>query len=480
MVPPSDHDCAWKHQSEQLRRELADLGDKYKAQQEQLEALQRKVFGNKSEKMPPMDREVRRERPPDDSQRQQTRRANAELRAKKLDTQTVDVSVPADAKHCPKCDGDTFVPIGSDKPSSVVDYVPGYFRRRTFNREKLACACGEFVITAPVPDKVFDKTQYGPGFMAHLVVSKCCDSIPLYRLEKQFKRLGVPMARSTMTALFHRVGELIAPLANRTLELIAQSDVVLADETTERTQTSKKKSYIWTFVAGNLVGYKFSASRSGDTPLAVLGGTTGTLVVDMYTGYNVVTGVDGRERAGCLAHVRRKFFDALPFNPEAQVPLDFIRDIYVLEHDAKAAAIGGTGAHAEMRWQQTLPVLDKLYLWLSERRDTYQPSSKMGAAVRFALKNWQALTRFVRDVRIPPDNNRSEAALRVVALGRKNFLFVGHEEAGHNLAALYTIVATCQANEVDPLAYLTDILMRLDQTPASQLDTLMPQNWAPS
>jgi transposase len=104
----------------------------------------------------------------------------------------------------------------------------------------------------------------------------------------------------------------------------------------------------------------------------------------------------------------------------------------------------------------------------------------MGVAVRYALKNWQALTRFIRDVRIPPDNNRSEAALRVVALGRKNFLFVGHEDAGHNLAALYTLVATCEANGVDPLAYLTDVLLRLDETPSSSIDSLLPQNWRPA
>lgn len=123
--------------------------------------------------------------------------------------------------------------------------------------------------------------------------------------------------------------------------------------------------------------------------------------------------------------------------------------------------------------------MDRLYVWLVEQRGLHPPKGKMGIALRYTMRNWQALTRFIRDVRLPPDNNRSESALRVVALGRKNFLFVGHEEAGHNLAALYTVVATCEANGVEPLAYLTDILLRLDSTPADRIDDLLPQNWAP-
>ena len=132
-----------------------------------------------------------------------------------------------------------------------------------------------------------------------------------------------------------------------------------------------------------------------------------------------------------------------------------------------------------MRWERSLPEMDKLYVWLVEQRGHHPPKGKMGIAIRYATRNWQALTRFIRDVRLPPDNNRSESALRVVALGRKNFLFVGHEEAGHNLAALYTVVATCEANGVEPLAYLSDILLRLDTTPADRIDELLPQHWAP-
>ena len=479
MVPPSDHECEWKEYALTLQKQLEDVAEKQRLQQEQLEALQKKIFGKSSEKMPPMEREARRGEPPAPDKSLAKRRANAELRASKIKTETVDVDVPAADRHCPHCNGGNFAAVGDGKTSSVTEYVQGYFRKRIFRRETLACSCGQHVITAPLPDKVFDRTQYGPGFMAHLVVSKCCDSIPLYRMEQQFGRLGIPMARSTMTDLFHRVGELVAPIAARIVALIAASPIVLADETPLPVQDSRKSPYLWTFVAGDLIGYRFSLTRSGQTPKEVLGGTTGTLVVDMYTGYNAITGVDGRERAGCLAHARRKFFKALASAPDAQIALDFIREIYVLEREVKVARATGGAEHARVRWEESLPMMDKLYVWLTQQQPNHPPKSVMGNAISYSLKNWQALTRFITNTGIPPDNNQSERALRVVALGRKNYLFAGNKEAGENLAALYTVVATCVANAVDPLAYLTDVLTRLDTTPADQIAQLLPQNWAP-
>lgn len=144
----------------------------------------------------------------------------------------------------------------------------------------------------------------------------------------------------------------------------------------------------------------------------------------------------------------------------------------------KIARETGEVDHARARWEQSLPVMDKLYVWLAQQQSQHPPKSVMGNAINYAIKNWQALTRFITNTAIPPDNNRSERALRVVALGRKNFLFAGNKDAGENLAALYTVVATCVANEVDPLAYLTDVLTRLDSTLADQIDALLPQNWA--
>lgn len=357
--------------------------------------------------------------------------------------------------------------------------MPGYFRRRVVLRETLSCTCGEYVVTAPCLDKTTDKTRYASGFVAHLIVSKCSDAIPLYRLEKQYQRIGVPIARSTMTDLFHRNAAVLTPLVNRLIARVKASDIVLADETTIRMQGTVKRAYLWTFVADRTITYVFSTSRSGETPAVVLGGSKGTLVVDAFTGYNKVTVAEGRTRAGCLAHVRRKFFDAREAAPAATTALEIIREIYIVERDVKERGLVGTDEHLALRRTRSRPLLAKLFCLLRKERGRHLPKGPMGKAVRYALDNHRALTRFTRDPRIPPDNNRSEVALRIVALGRKNFFFVGNEDAGDNIAGLYSLVATCEAHGKNPLAYLTDVLDRIGSHPQSQIDELLPDRWKP-
>jgi transposase len=138
----------------------------------------------------------------------------------------------------------------------------------------------------------------------------------------------------------------------------------------------------------------------------------------MFTGYNVVTGTGKRDRAGCLAHVRRRFFDALPYAPEGKLALELIRDVYVVEHDAIAAGVAGTDEHRRMRQARTGPIMARLMTWLEEQKPLHLPKGPMGSAVAYALNHWTELTRFIENPGIPPDNNRSESALRVVALGR--------------------------------------------------------------
>ena len=468
---PQDHFCPWREEAEELRAELDTV-------QQRLAAIERHLFGKKSEKMPSLARELAKK-----PSRAETTKVRADRAAAKAKTpaEVVEHLVPDAERACPKCHLET-KPAGT-KDSTEFEYVTGYFRRFIHRRETRACACGEHIITAPAPVRVYDRALYGPGFIAHLVVQKCGDSIPLYRLEKQFRRADISMSRATMTDLFHRAGELLRPLADRIVEIVSEADIVLADETSMRMQKTirlKKRparTYLWTFVAGNFIGYRFSSSRSGTTPSEVLGGTKGKLVVDAYTGYNAVTGVDGRERAGCLAHARRKFFDALGGAPDAQLALDIIRDVYRVEHEAKERAVARTDEHLAMRRARSRPLLEKLRAWLIENQATHLPKGPMAKAIGYALANWTELTKFLDDAHLPPDNNRSEAALRVAALGRKNFLFVGHEDAGDNVAALYTLVSTCEAHGVDPFAYLRDVLIRVSSHPAADVDALLPHRW---
>jgi transposase len=476
---PEDHHCAWREEAEALRDDLDGVTSKLSKVEEELEILKRHVFGRKSEKMPPVKDQLRVGDGRNSPAATAKRRERAEEKSQ-LPEQLVHHRVPEADRQCPKCGGTTLRPLGDGKVSTVIEYVPSQLVRQVHVQETLSCRCGEGVVTAPSPAKVVDKGQYGPGFIAHAVVAKCADSVPLYRLEKIYGRHGAPVARSTLIGLFHAAAEIVNPVAKRLLEKIAAEPLVNADETPIRVQApgQTRRGYLWTFVAGGNIAYKFSPSRSGETPSAVLGATTGALVVDGYTGYNQVTQPGGRERIGCWAHVRRKIFDARETAPaEAQVGLNLIAELYRVEHDALSADVVRTPEHGAMRRVRSAATVTAIAAWLIETSLRHGPKSRLGAAVRYAGRQWVALTRFLSDPALPLDNNAAERALRVAALGRKNFLFVGSDEGGENLAALYTLVATCEANRINPFRYLRDILIRVQTHPQSQLDDLLPQRW---
>lgn len=210
----------------------------------------------------------------------------------------------------------------------------------------------------------------------------------------------------------------------------------------------------------------------------MLGDSQGRLVVDQHTGYNAITKPGKRTRAGCLAHARRKIFENSE-HPEAKEALDLIGEIYAIEHEAKGAGIVGTDAHLELRKSRSRPIFAKLLRWGRRYRHSFEPRSGIAKAVRYLLRNHRALGCFLRHPTIPPDNNPAEAGLRRIAVGRSNYLFVGHKESGEDHAILYTLVASCEKNGVNPVAYLTDVLTRIQTHPASRIHELLPHRWKP-
>jgi transposase len=465
-----DHRCKWRDEAEQLRAEMEELRQKFAS-------LERRVLGPKSEKMPSMHDEVRRQRPASAEEARAARERNK--RAKdNLATEIVPVPVPPEMRTCPSCGNEQLKPVGNGTPSLTYVYVAAHFRRRIFQRETLSCSCGKHIVTAPCPDKLADRSPYSASFIAALIVHKCEDGIPLYRLEKQFERLGIPIARSTMNELFHRGASLLEPISGRILERVPMNEIVFADETSLKMQSSDKRAFVWTFLGGNLASFVFSPSRSGDVPVAVLGESQGELMADLYTGYNAITVPGRRRRAGCLAHARRKVFEAKD-NIEAQTALDIIRDVYVVEHDARKAGIEGSPEHLALRRDRSRPLMARLLVWARAQRRVHGPKTLLGRAAGYIVRNRKPLTRFLYVAKLPPDNNRSEAALRRVALGRKNYLFVGDEDSGKNIAGLFSIVASCVLNGVNPVEYITDVLERISDHPASRLDELLPDRWRP-
>jgi transposase len=476
---PEDHHCAWREEAEALRDDLDVLTGEVGALKTELAQLRRAVFGKKSEKIPAVREQLRVGDGRNSPAATARRRERAEAKAQ-LPEVLVHHRVPADQRTCPKCGSTQLRSLGEGKTTTVIEYIPSQLVQQVHVQETLSCRCGEGIITAEGASKVVDKGHYGPGFIAHAVVAKCADSIPLYRLEKIYGRHGAPIHRSTLIGLFHAAAKLVDPIARHLLAKVAASPLVNADETPIRVQAPGqcRRGYLWTFVSGKDIAYQFSASRSGDTPSKVLGASEGALVVDGYTGYNEVTQPGRRQRIGCWAHVRRKIFDARDTASEqADRGLALIAELYRVEHDAMAANVVRTEQHRVLRQLRSAVLIEQIAAWLVAMSLEHGPRSPFGKAVRYAGRQWVALTRFLEDPALPLDNNAAERALRVAALGRKNFLFVGSDEGGENLASLYTLIATCEANRINAFRYLRDVLIRVQTHPQSKIDDLLPQRW---
>jgi transposase len=476
VVPPIDHDCVLKDLVEDLANRLAKL-------EHENAQLKKAVLGSRSErsKMP----RIKTGAPATAEERQKTRRERAAAKAQ-APTVRVEHKVPDAERGCTVCGNAKLDPLGEGKKTTVWEFVPARFLRVEHVQEVLRCRCNGFVVTAPGAPKVVEKGQYGASFLAHLAVSKCADHTPIYRLEKAFQRQGIPVARSTMNELLHRASAILEPVWTRLLDVVRLRPVVGADETRLRLVRDKagktKNGFVWTFGArdeeGELdVAYVFTEDRSGSTPKKLLEGTTGVLLVDGYSGYNIVDEVSTRQRAACHAHLRRYFHEALPTAPIAQEMLDLVAELYRAEHAADAQGLI-EASKLDFRKQRAGPIRARMRAWLDAQRERHPPKSPIAVAIRYADNEWEELGVFLDDERVPLDNNGSERALRRVALGRKNYLFVHDVERGASIAGLYSLVATCEARGINPFEYLADVLARVQDHAASAIDELLPGAWA--
>jgi transposase len=484
----------------ELQRRLSEQDAEQKAHAEAMNAeiarLERQLLGPKTERVnvPPIDAELRNTTTMTDEERARRREEIARKRRERalaknaaMATQEVEYPVPESMKPCAHCGGVHERALEPEQ-STTYEYEPGHFVRRVHKRQKLACSCGQSIVTAPAPPKLVVGGQYGFGFAAFLIVEKCADSIPIHRIEKRFGRLGIPISRSTMNDLVHTAAEILRPLVARLQKRIAGLDVVLADETSMRLQDRRKRGFVWVFhgydeVSGaKLVLYAFAVDRSGDTPAKVLGGTRGTLVVDGYTGYNNVTDPEGRARAGCWSHMRRKVFEARSTSSAKDIDdaLGIIREIFRVEHDATEQKIVRTQAHLELRRARSAPLVEQFFQWAEHKKAEILPKGPLGEALGYATNQRSRLELFLSDPRIPIHNNGSESRLRIIALARHTYLFFGHPRAGKNFAGLYSLVGSCIANDTEPTEYLSDVLARVrEATTDEQLDALLPDRWQP-
>lgn len=456
----------------ELREQVRVLTERLDGVERENAELKKRVTGRTTERTGRRGKENPRKK--NDAEAQRKRREAREKRKSTLESEDVPHPVDPEAKACcPKCGQG---PMGALSPecSDEFEWVPGRLVRLRHVRERAVCTCGHFE-TGPAPVRVVDGGLYGPGFHARVVVHKLLDCVPLYRQVQAFRREGLHVARATLVDIFHRVADLVDPIYERMVELVPDARVVHADETSLKMQKVEKLAYIWTFATSLFVTYVFSPSRSGATPERVLGQSTGVLVVDGYTGYNTVTVPEKRTRAGCNGHARRKFRKV--DDPDAAHIVELYKEIWEVEREAKDGGFFRTAEHLALRRDRAGPAMMAIKAWGDAHHGEHTPKSAMGEAIRYIRNQYEYLTRFLTDVEIDPDNNLSERLLRIIALGRKNYLFVGHEQAGRNSAMLASLLATCVLHGVNPQDYLADVLIRVQTHPASRIDDLLPHRW---
>jgi transposase len=466
------HECEWKVAAIKLELTVAQQEERLAAQETRLAELER-MFARKSEKLRPM-----RPIPKPAQTKQQvkeTRDAREKERAAHTEVVVTDVAVPEAAKVCAHCEDTAFRTVGEGKSSEVIQFVSGYFRKHVTRRETCACRCGKTLVTAEAPERWSEKTHYASSFVAYLITQKCMASMPFYRLESMFSHIGLPVARSTMNELFYRAASKLEPLGNVLFNVLRKDFLVQVDETSFKLSTQK---IMWAFIGEKLTGYAFSLTRAGKVATEHLGKSKGAFVADDFSGYNALAAFGGRIRCGCMAHARRAFFEAGPVR-EAEAALALIAHLYRVEYEAESANVRGTDKHLAMRQDESKKVFTLLLKLSRTAAKKHGPKTLLGKAARYFCSNVRTLKQFLFDVRIPLDNNLAENALRTIAVGRKNYLFVHSEEAGKALALLYSLTTSCVRCGVNPLAYLDDVLERIDGTKVSELRNLLPDKWTP-
>jgi len=391
---------------------------------------------------------------------------------------------------CPHCGG-ALRRIGEDV-TETLDYVPGRFKVIRHVREKLSCRACDTVIAAPAPDHAIARGRAGAGLLAHIVVSKYDDHLPLYRQAEIFAREGVSLQTSTLSGWVGATAAALAPLVDALAADVMTSDTLHVDDTpvpvlapgTGKTKTGR----LWVYVRDEraFAGARppaalffYSADRKGEHPRAHLQDFRGVIHADGYSGFNELFTGNRITEAACWAHVRRKFFDvhAATGSPIAQEALKRIGDLYGVE---KAIAGSPPDHRRRERQQRSKPIAEALAIWAEQILPKLSRKSELAKAFRYMRSRWKALLRCLDDGRLALDNNPAERALRCVAIGRKNYLFAGSDAGGRRAAALYSLIESAKLNRLNPQHYLADVLARIADHPARQIAELLPWHWQPA
>jgi transposase len=382
-------------------------------------------------------------------------------------------------KHCGCCGKD--LRLIAEETSERYEFIPAVMKVIEDVRLKYACDCT--VKTAAKPAQPIEKSTAGASVLSQVIVSKFADHLPLHRQEKIFARHGVEISRKTMGGWLPAVAELLGPLYQAGKKVLFGSKVIGTDDTGVKVLDPKlsfaRTGRIWPYVGDAyhpVVIYDYTATRGRDGPAKFLEGYTGYLQADAYSVYDTFfKPARGLTEVGCMMHARRYFIKALDSDQQHMGPaLHLMARLYAVEDRAR----GLMGEQRlVLRQRLSAPVMEKLHQYLLDIRVDVLPKSPAARAVRYALNQWAALTRFLEDGDLEIDNGATERANRGIAIGRGNWTFFGSDNGGKTAAVLLSFIAMCQRNAVEPFAWFRDVLSRIATHPINRIEELLPHNW---
>lgn len=391
--------------------------------------------------------------------------------------------LPENEKHCAGCDED-LRHIG-EEVSERYEYIPAQMLVIEDACKKYACSCT--VRTAVKPVQPIEKSTAGASLMAHVIVSKVADHLPVHRQAKMLRRFGVEIADQTMCGWMRQSAELLAPLYERLKMFVLESKVVGTDDTPvkvlDRRLPQTRKGRLWPYVGDRdhpAIIYDYTPTRERAGPERFLKTYRGYLQADAYVAYDsfFTDPERGMVEVGCWAHARRHVHQALDTDSARMgAVLAYIAQLYAVEKRARLSGVRGEQLRL-LREQVSRPVLEQLHAYLLRIREELLPKSEAGQAVAYVLKNWAALTRYLEDGDLSIDNNHTERSLRAIAVGRNNWVFLGSDRGGKTMAVLRSFVASCELAKVDPFEWFRDVLSRIPTQSIQQLDALLPHAWA--
>ncbi|MGH6950454.1 MAG: IS66 family transposase [Vitreimonas sp.] len=395
-----------------------------------------------------------------------------------LPRRRVEIDVPDADKQC-AC-GQAKTRIG-ESVAEKLEYEPASFVVIETVRAKYACPhCPDGVVEAPGPPQAIEKSLAGEGLLAHVVVSKYVDHLPLYRLEQIFAREQIDLSRTTLCEWVAAVATALAPIGEQLRRELVATSYLQTDDTSVTVLGERGGSYkgrLWTYLdpIGRQVVFDATPTHERDGPERFLADFSGRLQADAYRGYDALYQSGRVLEIGCWAHARRRFVEAFMTDTTPARMIALIQQLYDVERGATALT---PEARQALRHEQSVPLLAQIAAERTRLAPIMLPKSPVGDGLRYLTNQWAALQRFVEDGRLAIDNNRAENQLRVVAVGRKNWLFAGSFEGARRAALLYSLVQSCKLVDVPPFAYLKDVLLRVATHPQRLIHQLTPHGWA--